>query len=146
MFHGGYRGVAAEKNVRWRCAKIGCHGLELVFRFRQLRQRLRQLAAVDADALPEVGIGARDETGHGPTRAALTPRACGRIEYRIPETDHRLRAFVLVAKQPQRLQARHRGKNSDGLAFDQPGRITIGLQVVDIGDRRGLVGHKQMER
>ena len=54
----GFAGVLAEMNVGSRNAEVLCDRVEFVGGVGQLRQRLRKPRAIDAGALPEIGIGA----------------------------------------------------------------------------------------
>src|SRR5450631_2992171 len=92
------------------CAEFKRDRIQLVGGVRQLRQRLRQLAAVDPGALPEVGIGARGKISRrwlGDGRDTLVGRdSLVEIKHWIAESDHRLAALILARKRAQRLQAR----------------------------------------
>ena len=123
--------------------------LQLVRGLRQPRQRLCELGAVDAGALPEFGIGAAWRR-----RALCCARSAGVFARRrsntgSPKPIMRLCALLLAGEHPQRLEARDRRQHAHRMALEQPRRIAIGREVarrLDLrhGDR-GLLRHQQME-
>src|SRR5215470_5938895 len=77
---------------------IGCgytevlaDGVQFVGGVRKLRQRQRELAAIDTGTLPELGIGKAREAAR---RRAPLIAAFGRIEQGIAEASHRLHRLV----------------------------------------------------
>ena len=71
----GFAGVLAEMNIGSRDAEVFGNRVEFVGGVGQLRQGVRQPRAVDAGALPEIGVGAgRKAAGRGPGGTAAAQR------------------------------------------------------------------------
>jgi hypothetical protein len=98
----GFAGVAAEMNVGGGNPEVFGDRVQFVGRIRQWRQRLREPRAIDARALPELGIGrCRHAAGSLFGRAALVAATfLRRVEQRIAKTGHRFCALVLACKSP----------------------------------------------
>ena len=105
-------------------AEIFGNGIEFVGRVRQLRQGAGKPRAIDAGALPEIGIGAGRETPRRRLGGALAVGGfCAGIEQRIAKAGHRLGALLLARQHAQRFQARGRRQHRHRLALQQPRRF-----------------------